>query len=154
MTCYNVRIKQLAKKHNIERMSVKVSVDYMKKPAIKSSTLNFLKENLLSVTDITRTSKLSEILNKYAGEETAEIYIIQNNKNREAVGVLVDLEHYERLLKTQEAVEQANDDYIYQVALHRKNELATIPISDVINEDNFNLDELIEDLPNIELDED
>ena len=75
----------------------KVSVSAVKKP-ITSTTLNFVRENVLSITDLTRTNKLSEILNRYAGEETEEVFIIQNNKNRDAIGVLVDLEHYQRLL--------------------------------------------------------
>lgn len=130
-----------------------MSVSAAKKP-ITSTTLNFVKENVLSITDLTRTNKLSEILNKYAGEETEEVFIIQNNKNRDAIGVLVDLEHYQRLLRIQEAVEQSVDETMYQIAMERINEKADIPLTDVIEEDDFELNNLLESLPAVELDED
>lgn len=126
----------------------------MKKPSVTCTTLSFLKENVLSLTDITRTNKLSQILEKYSGKETSEVYVIQNNKSRHAIGVLVDLEHYERLLQIQEAVEQAIDDSMYQLALQRKNEAADIPVTEVIDENDFELSDLMKALPDVELDED
>jgi hypothetical protein len=131
----------------------KVSVSAVKKP-ITSTTLNFVRENVLSITDLTRTNKLSEILNRYAGEETEEVFIIQNNKNRDAIGVLVDLEHYQRLLRIQEAVEQSMDEAMYQIAMERIDEKADIPLTDVIEKDDFELNNLLESLPAVELDED
>jgi len=130
-----------------------VSVSAVKKP-ITSTTLNFVRENVLSITDLTRTNKLSEILNRYAGEETEEVFIIQNNKNRDAIGVLVDLEHYQRLLRIQEAVEQSMDEAMYQIAMERIDEKADIPLTDVIEKDDFELNNLLESLPAVELDED
>ncbi len=130
-----------------------MSVSAVKKP-ITSTTLNFVRENVLSITDLTRTNKLSEILNRYAGEETEEVFIIQNNKNRDAIGVLVDLEHYQRLLRIQEAVEQSMDEAMYQIAMERIDEKADIPLTDVIEKDDFELNNLLESLPAVELDED
>ncbi|HHV16977.1 MAG TPA: hypothetical protein GXX58_10500 [Gelria sp.] len=109
---------------------------------------------MLNITELTRTNKLSEILNKYAGEETSEVFIIQNNKNREAVGVLVDLEHYQRLLRIQEAVEQSVDETMYQIAVERINEKADTPLTDVIENADFELNSLLKFLPDVELDED
>ncbi len=131
-----------------------MSVNAVKKPSITSTTLNFVKENVLSITELTRTNKLSEILNKYAGEETSEVFVVQNNKNRDAVGVLVDLEHYQRLLRVQEAVEQSVDEAMYQIAVERISEKADIPLTDVIDNEDFELDNLFKSLPGIELDED
>src|SRR5665647_1504455 len=128
----------------------KVSVETMKKPPVTSSTFSFLKENVLSVTDVTRTKMLSEILNKYAGKETSEVYVIQNSKNRNAVGVLVDLEHYERLLRIQEALEQAIDESMTNLVLSRKNEIADIALFEVIDDNDFDLDDLVKALPDIE----
>lgn len=128
------------------------AIDVNKKPT--SSTFRFLKENVLSVTDLTRTNKLSEILNQYAGEETPEIYVIQNHKNRNAIGVLVDLEHYERLLKIQEAVEQSTDEIMYEIAMQRINEKANIPLGKVLDDSDFDFNELVKSLPNTKLDED
>ncbi len=124
-----------------------------KKKVASSSTLNFLKKNVLSVTDLTRSNKLSEILNIYAGKETSEIFIIQNNKNRNAIGVLVDLEYYERLLRLQEAVEQVTDDYMYQLALARQHEKTDLSLGEVVELEDYNLDDLIAGLGEIEIDE-
>jgi len=121
---------------------------------VTSATFSFLKENVLSVTDLTRSNKLSEILNKYAGPETSEAFVIQNNKNRDAVGVLLDLEHYQRLLRLEEAIEQATDDYIHQLALARQDEKTNTPLTEVIHEDDFNFSELISSLSDFTLDED
>lgn len=131
-----------------------MSVNAVKKTSITSNTLNFVKENVLNITELTRTNKLSEILNKYAGEETSEVFIIQNNKNRNAVGVLVDLEHYQRLLRIEEAVEQSIDETMYQIAVERINEKADIPLTDVIGNEDFELNSLLKSLPDVELDED
>lgn len=125
-----------------------------KKKRVESNTFSFIKENILTITDLTRTNKLSEILNQYAGKETSEVYVIQNVKNRDAVGVLVDMEHYQRLLRLQEIIEETTDAYMYQVALERKQDKAVIPLSEVVNNDDFDLNELKNSLEDIELDED
>ncbi len=129
-----------------------MSVDAMKKPLISSSTISFLKGNVLNITDITRSNKLSEILNMYAGKETNEVFVIQNNKNRNAAGVLLDLEYYERLLKIEETIDQAIDDYMHRVAISRKDEKACLSLDKVIDGDDFDMDELLAALPDIELD--
>ncbi len=131
-----------------------MSVDIMNKKKIATSqTLNFLKDNVLTVTDLTRSNRLSEILNKYAGEETSEIYVIQNAKNREATAVLVDLEHYVRLLKIQEVFEKTLDEHMYQIALQRKDEKAVLSLSEVIDANDFELDKLIDSITNLQLDD-
>lgn len=132
-------------------MSVKL-VD--KKKRVESNTFSFIKDNVLTITDLTRTNKLSEILNRYAGKETSEVYVIQNSKNRDAVGVLVDMEHYQRLLRLQEILEETTDAYMYQIALERKNDKAFIPLSEVVGDEDFDLNELIDSLGDVELDED
>jgi len=124
-----------------------------RKKIATSQTLNFLKDNVLTVTDLTRSNRLSEILNKYAGEETSEIYVIQNAKNRDATAVLVDLEHYVRLLKIQEVFEKTLDDHMYQIALERKDEKAVLSLFEVIEANDFELDELINSITNLELDD-
>ncbi len=129
-------------------------MDIMNRKKIATSqTLNFLKDNVLTVTDLTRSNRLSEILNKYAGEETSEIYVIQNAKNRDATAVLVDLEHYVRLLKIQEVFEKTLDEHMYQIALQRKDEKAVLSLSEVIDANDFELDELINSITNLDLDD-
>ncbi|KUG05254.1 hypothetical protein ASZ90_017327 [hydrocarbon metagenome] len=124
-----------------------------RKKIATSQTLNFLKDNVLTVTDLTRSNRLSEILNKYAGEETSEIYVIQNAKNRDATAVLVDLEHYVRLLKIQEVFEKTLDEHMYQIALQRKDEKAVLSLSEVIDANDFELDKLIDSITNLDLDD-
>lgn len=112
----------------------KVSV-LMKDKKLDSSVLEFLQNNVLTITDLTRTNKLSEILNTFAGEETDEFYVVQNHKNKNATGVLVDLEHYLKLLKMEEMYEQAIDDHMYDVVKERKDDVADIPLEDVLKDD-------------------
>lgn len=125
-----------------------------KKKRVESNTFSFIKDNVLTITDLTRTNKLSEILNQYAGKETSEVYVIQNSKNRDAVGVLVDMEHYQRLLRLQEIIEETTDAYMYQVALERKKDKTFIPLSEVVKDDDIDLKELVDSLNEVELDED
>ncbi|KYC69427.1 hypothetical protein B4099_3711 [Heyndrickxia coagulans] len=124
------------------------------KKRVTRSTLNFLKDNVLGVTDLTRTNKLSEILNQFAGVESDEVYIIQNHKNKDATGVLIDLEHMDRLLAIEEFYEKIVDDYMYQIALERKDEVADIPLESVIAEENLDADEILNLVDTLELDED
>lgn len=121
---------------------------------VNSKTFNFLKENVLNVTDLTRSNRLSEILNKYAGEKTEEVYVIQNTKNRNAAGVLVDLEHYQDLIRMQELLEQTLDDYMYRIALERQGDDPSIPLTEVVEEGDFDFNELIKSIDGFELDED
>ncbi len=124
------------------------------KKKVTRSTLNFLKDNVLGVTDLTRTNKLSEILNSFAGAESQEVFIIQNHKNKDATGVLIDLEHMDRLLAIEEMYEKMVDDYMYQVALERKDEVADIPFESIITGEDLDVDEILNLVDELELDED
>lgn len=124
------------------------------KKKVTRSTLNFLKDNVLGVTDLTRTNKLSEILNSFAGTESQEVFIIQNYKNKDATGVLIDLEHMDRLLAIEEMYERMVDDYMYHVALERKDEVADIPFESVITGEDLDVDEILNLVDELELDED
>lgn len=55
----------------------------------------------------------------YAGDETSEVFVIQNAKKRNAVGVLLDLEYFERLLRLQEVFEKAADDVLIKTIRER-----------------------------------
>ncbi len=124
------------------------------KNKIDSSILEFLQKNVLNITDLTRTNKLSEILSKFSGKETDEVFIVQNNKNKTAMGVLVDLEHYMRLLKLEEQVEREIDDDVYELALERKDDEADIPLNEVISDDNdIDYDYIFSNFDDIELEE-
>lgn len=46
------------------------------------------------------------------------------------------------------------DDYMYQIALERKDEVADIPLESVIAEENLDVDEILSLVDTLELDED
>jgi hypothetical protein len=140
--------------HIIKEKGVKKVSEVPVKNKIDSSILEFLQKNVLNITDLTRTNKLSEILSKFSGKETDEVFIVQNNKNKTAMGVLVDLEHYMRLLKLEEQVEQEIDDDVYELALERKDDEADIPLNEVISDDNdIDYDYIFSNFDDIELEE-
>ncbi|GGB46719.1 hypothetical protein GCM10011409_25290 [Lentibacillus populi] len=114
--------------------------------SISSTTLNFLKDNVLNVTDLTRTNKLSDILNQYVGRESEEVYVIQNSKKRNSQAVIVDFEYFERLLKYKEVVDHAVDDYMYHIAKERKEEKAQLTLDEVFDDGDFDYEKLIKQL--------
>jgi hypothetical protein len=122
---------------------------------VTSKSLEFVKENTLSVTELTRTPKLTEILNKYAGNTSEEIYIIRSNRNKDAVGVLVDYDRFLRLLKAEEIIEEVIDNHMFQVALerHKSKRIEQIPLSEVVQEDDFDIESLHANLDKFELDD-
>lgn len=98
-----------------------------------SQVLSFLQDQVLTVTDVTRTKKLTEILDIYAEEEPSEeIFVVQNTRNKNAQAVIADLDYFQELLEIREKVEEASDELMYQVALERKNEKADIDLAQVI----------------------
>ena len=54
--------------------------------------------------------------------------------------------------KLTETVEQLTDELMYEIASKRKDEKAEIPLSKVVDEDDFTLEDLFADLDNLELD--
>ncbi|WP_111646509.1 hypothetical protein [Paranoxybacillus vitaminiphilus] len=115
--------------------------------------LEFLKERVYGITDMTRTNKLSEILNRFADEPTSEIYVIQNTKNKKASAVLSDVEYFEHLLDIKEFFEQIVDDYMYQVASERQNDTVDIPLEVALEGEEFEFDEIIQLAHDIEMDD-
>ncbi len=128
---------------------------YGKPKKLTSASLEFVKENTLSVTELTRTPKLTEILHSYAVNSSDEVYVISSNKNKDAVGVLVDYERFLHLLRAEEILQEAIDNHMFQVALERQEtkEEDYIPISDVVQEDDYDIQALIRNLDTFELEE-
>lgn len=87
--------------------------------SITSSTLDFIKNNVLSITDSTRTNKLSEILDSYANGKSEDIFIVKNSRNRDAQGAIVDIELLFELLELREAVFEAADRVVEKIAQER-----------------------------------
>jgi len=114
------------------------------KKTASADALEFVKENVLSISDLTRTKKLSHILDSYAGNTNDQIFIVQNSKNRKAQAVLSDLDYFLDLLNCREAIEEAVDQLSYELALERKDDQATIPLDQVIRDHSLDVDHIME----------
>ncbi|QSO47519.1 hypothetical protein [Alicyclobacillus mengziensis] len=123
------------------------------KSPVTSDVLQFVQNHVLSVTDLVRTKKLSEILDSYADTVSDEIFVVQNGKNKNAKAVLSDLEYFQKLLKYQEIVEQAIDLHMLEVTLKRKNDVGDMSISDVLEDEDITWDEVITCMDEIELED-
>lgn len=110
----------------------------MKYARHRSNELSFVREHVLNVSDLTRTKKLAQILNGYAGRQSDEIYVVQNARNRDGQAVISDLEYFEELLTYKDAVDDAIDELIDEVVIERKDEVADISLAEVI--ENLGLD--------------
>jgi len=100
----------------------------------RSDVLKFVKDNVLNISDLTRTSKLAQILELYADKTSDELFIVQNTRNKNGRAVIANLEFFEELLSYKEAVDEAIDQTMYQIALERKDESADISLAQVIAE--------------------
>lgn len=124
-------------------MSIGMVEKERKHPTVTSNVLEFIEDYIVSITDLTRSRKLSEILESFSGKICSDIYIVQNNKNKDAKAVIADLEYFKSLLKYKEAVEDAIDQNMYQIVLERQNEVADIPLAQVLEGENFTLKEIL-----------
>lgn len=109
----------------------------------RADQLSFVRERILNVSDLTRTKKLAQILTEYAGVRSEEIFVVQNARNKEGQAVISDLEYFEELLTYKDAVDDAIDELMYEVALERSSDLASIPLSEVIEKLDLNVERII-----------
>jgi hypothetical protein len=124
-----------------------------RKANVRTEMLQFIRENVLTVTDLTRSTKLTDILNSYADKVSEEVFIIQSSKNKHANAVLADLEYFEELLTYKEAVEQALEETMYQITIERMNDVADIPLSTVLEMNNLDLDRILSLVDEVEEEE-
>ncbi|WAA12819.1 hypothetical protein [Fervidibacillus halotolerans] len=114
-----------------------------KYPKADTNTLDFLKKNVFNVTEISRTKKLSEILDRFSNGVSDEIFVIQNAKKKDALAVIIDLDYFKQLLQIKEVVESALDRIVMEDAQARKDKPANQTLSDVFDEEDINVDELM-----------
>ncbi len=100
----------------------------------RSDVLKFVKDHVLNISDLTRTSKLAEILALYADKTSDELFVVQNTRNKNGRAVIANLEFFEELLSYKEAVDEAIDQTMDRIALERKDEPADISLAQVIAE--------------------
>ena len=127
-------------------MKVSASTLDKSKKTVSSDTLNFLKNNVYNITDVTRHNKLTEILDRFSEEVTDEVFIIQNAKNKNAKGAFLDLDYFEELLANKEALDNALDELIEEAAIQRLNSKATLSLHDVFDEDDIDFDQLMKEI--------
>jgi len=84
--------------------------------------IEFVRRNVVSVTELTRTKKLSEILDGYSHRKSEEIYIVQNSRNKDGIGAIIDVDLLEELLLLREAFAEAADRIVENVATERVHE--------------------------------
>jgi len=118
--------------------------------------LEFLKNNVLNISEITRQNKLTAILNSFAGKKTEEVYIVQNSKNKDAQAAIIDLEYLMELIEYKNkfitAVEEAADDIVYDMALQREGAPASKTIGEVAAQLDLSWDEIMVAKNRVEID--
>jgi hypothetical protein len=113
------------------------------KHRVTTDVLKFLNERVLSVTQLTRKNKLTEILDSYSQEEkSTDVYVIQNTK-KPGKAVIADLSYFQELLAYKEAVDWALDHAIEEIALERKETIADIPLAQVIQDNQLDVDRIM-----------
>ena len=80
--------------------------------------------------------------------------MIQNDRKKDARAVIADLEYFEELLMYREAVEQAIDDGMDEVARERKDTMADIPLDQVVAGLDLDVDRIVAMSENFAKDED
>ncbi|WP_240414951.1 hypothetical protein [Paenibacillus periandrae] len=81
----------------------------MEKPTgVPLDLLNPILKNLINVSEVSRTEKLSEILDSYANKQNNDIYTIQNTGNKQARGIVVDLDYFLELIYIRRLVEESD----------------------------------------------
>ena len=101
---------------------------------------------MYNITDVTRHNKLTEMLDRFSAKETEEVFIIQNAKNKNAKGVFLDFEYFEELLATKEALDNALDEIIEDIAIKRMNSEAKLSLKDVFTEDDIDFEQLMKEI--------
>ena len=120
---------------------------------MRTDSLRFLRERVLTVTDIMRTKKLTEILDEYSKGESEDVFVVENTRNKKAKAILLDFEYFERLLTYEEAIENTMDELMYKKTLERKDQPATIDVADVIDQLQLDVEEIIRMSETVEEDE-
>jgi hypothetical protein len=114
------------------------------KAETSSDTIQFVKESVLTISDLTRTKKLTEILNSYAENHSRDVYIVQNSKNKNARAAVVDIDYFQELLQYKEAVDDAVDEIMDEIARQRINDQADINLDEIINSHGLDAMRIIE----------
>ncbi|WJY26385.1 hypothetical protein [Sporosarcina trichiuri] len=126
-------------------MSVEL-VPEKRRKKVNTGTLEFLRHNVYSVTELTRQKKLTEILDLFAERTSEEVFVIQNAKKKDAQAVIVDLQYFQELLRLKEEMERAMDEVALQEAGGRIGEAADLKLTDVFDDAEIDTDAILRQL--------
>lgn len=119
-------------------------------------TLNFLRKNVLNVSDVARTKKLTEILNSFAGTKSEEIFVVQNSKSKDAQGALIDIDYLLELLRYKamfdDTLEDTANEMLIQTVQERQGSVATKTLGEVAEQFNISWEEITEAKGRVEID--
>ncbi len=121
-----------------------------------NKSLACVKDNILSISELKESSKLSEILNIYTGPISDRFFVIKNNNVKDAVGILLDYERFAYLLKIEEIMEEAIDNHMIKTVYSRKDIIEheePVPLREVVQDDDFDFNTLQTNMDLIELEE-
>ncbi|TCS95462.1 hypothetical protein EDD58_10232 [Hazenella coriacea] len=119
------------------------------KKGVTTDILKFLNDRVLSVTQLTRSKKLTEILDSYSQEKSTDVYVVQNVK-KPGKAVIADLEYFQELLSYKEAVDWAIDYAMEEVTLERKEDVADLSLSHVIQHNQLDVDQIMKLINEVE----
>lgn len=111
---------------------------------VNSDTLKFIKERIVSVTELTRSNKLTEILDSFSDQSSDEVFLVQNVRNRSAQAVLVNFDYFQELLGLKETYEQLMDQVMLEIVEERGEEDEGIPLDKVLKDSNLDMANIYE----------
>ncbi|MEK3717052.1 hypothetical protein NSS64_03405 [Paenibacillus sp. FSL H8-0122] len=86
---------------------------------ITTSMINFAKNNVLSITELTRKNKLSEILETFNDQKSEEIFLVKSGRQRDSMGAIINVEFLTELLQLRDKYYEAMDKAVEATALQR-----------------------------------
>lgn len=112
--------------------------------SISATMLEFVRDNVFSITELTRTNKLAEILDSFGNKKSNSIYIVKNGRNKDSQGALVDVEMLMELLVYRDAVEAAIDHIVDRAAIQRLSTFnPNISLAQIILENELDVEEIM-----------
>ncbi|SFL68317.1 hypothetical protein SAMN03159341_108205 [Paenibacillus sp. 1_12] len=103
----------------------------MEKPTgVPQDLLELILKNVITVSEVTRTEKLSEILDSYANKQNNDIYTLQNADNKQARGIVVDLDYFLELIYIKRLVEESEHVSVDPAALDNFKQTVTAKVDE------------------------
>lgn len=99
---------------------------------------------------------MTEVLNSFAGTKSEEIFVVQNSKNKDAQGALIDVDYLLELLQYKvlfdETLEETANEMLIQTVQERQGAVATKTLGEVAVQFNISSDVITEAKGRVEID--